>query len=59
MLYILLLPLIMKKMKYITLTLLIFLLISCKNDKSADSNLTSDNFYMPAEWESQDAVWLG
>lgn len=46
-------------MKYITLTLVIFLLISCKNEKSADANLTSDKFYMPAEWEPQDAVWLG
>ena len=46
-------------MKYITLTLVIFLLISCKNEKSADKNLTSDKFYMPAEFEKQDAVWLG
>jgi agmatine deiminase len=46
-------------MKYITLTLLIFLLISCKNEKSAGTYLTSDNFYMPAEWETHDAVWLG
>ncbi len=48
----------MKKIKYITLTLVIFLLISCKNEKSADKNLTSDKFYMPAEYEKQDAVWL-
>ncbi|WP_299212614.1 agmatine/peptidylarginine deiminase [uncultured Aquimarina sp.] len=46
-------------MKYITLTLVIYLLISCKNEKSTDANLTSDNFYMPAEYEKQDAVWLG
>jgi agmatine deiminase len=46
-------------MKYITLTLIIFLLISCKNEKSADKNLTSENFYMPAEYKKQDAVWLG
>ncbi len=34
------------------------LLISCKNKKSADANLKTDDFYMPAEYEEQEAVWL-
>ncbi|MDW5290579.1 agmatine deiminase family protein [Formosa sp. PL04] len=46
-------------MKYITLTLVILLLISCKNEKSTDKDLTLDTFYMPAEYEKQAAVWLG
>lgn len=46
-------------MKYITITLVILFLISCKNKKSVDTNLTSGQFYMPAEYEKQEAVWLG
>lgn len=46
-------------MKYIALPLVIFLLIACNNEKSADTALVSDGFHMPAEFERQDAVWLG
>ncbi|WP_445734229.1 agmatine deiminase family protein [Mariniflexile sp.] len=49
----------MKKTKYITLSILIFLVISCKNEKTTDADLVSEKFYIPAEWEPQDAVWLG
>lgn len=49
----------MKKIKYITLTILMVLILSCKTEKSADTDSLSEKFYMPAEWEPQDAVWLG
>jgi agmatine deiminase len=49
----------MKKIKYITLTILMVLILSCKTEKSADTYSLSEKFYMPAEWEPQDAVWLG
>lgn len=49
----------MKKIKYITLTILMVLILSCKTEKSADTDSLSGKFYMPAEWEPQDAVWLG
>jgi agmatine deiminase len=49
----------MKKIKYITIALLIFLVISCKKEKAKDADLVSEKFHMPAEWEPQDAVWLG
>src|SRR5688572_27127964 len=38
-------------MKGLALALLLFGLISCSKP--------SDKFYMPAEWEPHDAVWLG
>lgn len=38
-------------MKYIIILLIITCLFSCKNK--------SEQFYMPAEWEPHDAIWLG
>ena len=44
-------------MKPITLLLLTaFIIVSCNSNKY---QRTADAFYMPAEWEPHDAVWLG
>ena len=44
-------------MKPITLLLLTaFIIVSCNTKKYERS---AETFYMPAEWEQQDAVWLG
>lgn len=49
----------MKKMKFITPLIVIFLMFSCKTEKTKVTDLISEKFYMPAEWEPHDAVWLG
>ncbi|WP_241664753.1 agmatine deiminase family protein [Seonamhaeicola maritimus] len=36
----------------------LFIICSC-NQKNADKNIYYSEFYMPAEWEPHDAIWLG
>jgi agmatine deiminase len=46
-------------MKYLILILFSIILISCKNNNSNEKNIKAERIYMPAEYEKQDAVWLG
>ena len=42
--------------QYLTLLFASFILSACNTKKHEHA---ADTFYMPAEWEQQDAVWLG
>lgn len=45
-------------MKYILTIFILFTLFSC-NQKNGEQNIEDAAFYMPAEWETHDAIWLG
>jgi len=49
----------MKKMKFIISLIVLSLLFSCKTENTKVTDALSEKFYMPAEWEPHDAVWLG
>lgn len=46
-------------MKYITYCFAILLCFGCKSPESKNEHTDSSGYYMPAEYEAQDAVWLG
>lgn len=45
-------------MKYIVAIFSLFIIFSC-NQKNGEQASYSSEFYMPAEWEAHDAIWLG
>jgi agmatine deiminase len=49
----------MKKTKFIIPLIALSLLFSCKTENTKVTDALSEKFYMPAEWEPHDAVWLG
>jgi len=49
----------MKKTKFIIPLIVLSLLFSCKTETTKVTDALSEKFYMPAEWEPHDAVWLG
>lgn len=45
-------------MKYILTLFILFTIFSC-NQKNGEQTIDDAAFYMPAEWEPHDAIWLG
>lgn len=43
-------------MKKYSVIIIVLILFACKSDKE---KIAAETFYMPAEWEEQEAVWLG